>query len=147
MVHPAAVEIIRGAEGLRLSAYLCPAGIPTIGYGATLWRGGGPIPPGAVITLEEAEALLARDLSHFELKVRGLAKAGSEAEMGALISFAFNLGPTALACSTLLKRHNSGDRNGAASQFGRWVNAGGVKLPGLVRRREAERLLYLGKGF
>lgn len=146
MIDPRGLEIIKRFEGFRPTTYLCPAGIPTIGYGSTRWVDGGPVPPGVKVTTVEAERLLARDVAADELRVRRLAKSASEAQIAALVSFAYNLGVTALAGSTLLRKHNAGDYGSAAAQFARWNKAGGRVLPGLVARREAERRLYLTPG-
>lgn len=135
------LELIKRFEGLRLNAYRCPADVPTIGYGST----GPNVRMGMTITVQEAEDLLTSDLQRFEQGVSYLAPDATQDEFDALVSFAFNLGVAALAKSTLLKKHLAGDKAGAAAEFGRWVNAGGRKLEGLVRRRAAEAALYRGE--
>jgi lysozyme len=144
-VCPAAVDLVRHFEGLYLKAYLCPAGVPTIGVGAT----GPDIHLGLVWTKDQADARLAADLAEAAEDVDRYVKVPlSDDERGALSSFTFNLGGGALASSTLLKLLNSGDRAGAAAQFGRWtkakVNGVSVDLPGLVSRRAAEAALFQG---
>lgn len=91
----------------------------------------------------EAEALLCKDVGRFERAVVAMAQAPTQNEFDALVSFAFNVGTGALKSSTLLKRHNAGDHQGAADQFLRWNRVGRSVLPGLTRRRAAERALYL----
>lgn len=133
------IALIKRFEGCRLRAYRCPARVWTIGYGHT----GRDVTPGLVVTPERAEALLRADLMRFENAVRRHAGACTQSQFDALVSFAFNVGVTALARSTLLRRHRAGDFAGAADQFPRWNRAGGMVLPGLVRRRSAECALYL----
>ncbi len=135
------LELIKGFEGLRLKSYLCPANVWTIGYGST----GPHVREGMVISERDAEDLLRSDLRRFEQGVAKFAPDCSEGQFDALVSFAFNLGLGALARSTLIKKHKAGDHQGAAAEFRKWVMAGGVKLNGLVRRRAAERDLYLSQ--
>lgn len=132
-------ELIKSFEGLELEAYLCPADIWTIGYGHT-----GNVKEGDRITKAEAEALLDKDLQTFRNGVKRLVKVPlNENQFGALVSFAYNLGLGSLQNSTLLKMLNAGDYTGAADQFLRWNKSGGKVLTGLVRRREAERAVFL----
>lgn len=132
-------ELIKSFEGLELEAYLCPADIWTIGYGHT-----GNVKEGDRITKAEAEALLDKDLQTFRNGVKRLVKVPlNENQFGALVSFAYNLGLGSLQSSTLLKMLNAGDYTGAADQFLRWNKSGGKVLTGLVRRREAERAVFL----
>lgn len=147
-VTQSAIDLVRHFEGLYLKAYLCPAGVATIGVGAT----GPDIHLGMVWTKEQAEARLASDLAEAAADVDRLVKVPlTDDERGALASFVMNLGGGALASSTLLRLLNSGDTEGAGQQFGRWVNATvngkPTKLPGLVARRAAEEALFEGKGF
>lgn len=139
------VELIKHYEGLRLKPYLCPAGIPTIGYGSTQY------PDGRKVTLvdrplteEEADSLLEATLVPFERDVERMLEVKVTQRMfDALVSFAYNLGAAALRGSTLLKKLNQGDKDGAAAEFGKWINAGGKPLPGLIKRRESEKRLFL----
>ena len=132
-------ELIKSFEGLELVAYLCPADIWTIGYGHT-----GNVKEGDSITKAEAEALLDKDLQTFRNGVKRLVKVPlNENQFGALVSFAYNIGLGSLQSSTLLKMLNAGDYTGAADQFLRWNKSGGKVLTGLVRRREAERAVFL----
>lgn len=140
-ISDAGLALIRQSEGLRLRAYLCPAGIPTIGYGSTAG-----VKMGQTITAERAEELLREDLRQFEAAVSRLVKVPlSQGQFDALTSFAFNLGAKSLEKSTLLRLLNAGDYPGAAAQFDRWVYASGKKLSGLVKRRAAERALFEGE--
>lgn len=133
------LDLIKRFEGLKLKSYLCPANVWTIGYGST----GAHVRHGMVISEAEAEALLRQDVARFERAVEAVTQAPTQAEFDALVSFAFNVGSGALKSSTLLRLHNAGDRQGAADQFLRWNRAGKMILPGLTRRRAAERALYL----
>lgn len=130
-------------EGKRLSAYQDSVGIWTIGVGHTA-AAGAPAPArGMTITDAECDAILSRDLAAFEAGVVAAATVSlAQHEFDALVSFAFNVGLGALRGSTLLRKLNSGDRDGAAAQFGAWVKAGGKTLPGLVSRRADEAMLF-----
>lgn len=140
-IGPKALQLIKDFEGLRLKAYKCPADVWTIGYGST----GPHVREGFTITEEQAELLLTEDLRRFE---RGVANMGGEmtqAQFGAMVSLAFNVGLGAFGGSTLLRKHLAGDHEGAAEQFARWNKGGGRVLPGLVKRRAAEAKLYRGQ--
>lgn len=137
-ISKAGLDLIKNFEGLYLKAYRCPAGIPTIGYGHTAG-----VAMGQTITQQQADDYLRRDVRQFERAVARLVTVPlTQGQFDALVSFAFNLGEGALAQSTLLRLLNAGDYAGAAAQFDRWNKAGGRVLPGLVRRRAAERALF-----
>ena len=137
-ISKAGLDLIKQFEGLYLQAYRCPAGVPTIGYGHTAG-----VAMGQTITQQQADDYLRRDVRMFERAVERLVKVPlTQGQFDALVSFAFNLGEGALAQSTLLRLLNAGDYAGAAAQFDRWNKAGGRVLPGLVRRRAAERALF-----
>ncbi|MBD1601973.1 lysozyme [Pseudomonas typographi] len=134
------VALIQAFEGLRLSAYRDSVGVVTIGWGHT----GPDIRMGMKIDRAEAERLLCDDLHDFERDVSRLVQVPlSQNQFDALVCFSFNVGSGNLAGSTLLKKLNAEDYAGAAAQFLRWDKAGGVTLPGLTRRRAAERELFL----
>ena len=133
-------------EGLYLKPYLCPAGVPTIGIGSTRYENGVRVtlsdPP---ITRERAEQLLAWELQteclpHVLRLCPTLSDWGPGA-VGALTDFAYNLGWPRLAGSTLRRKINANDRDGAKAELAKWVRGGGKVLPGLVKRREAEAKL------
>ena len=133
------IDLIKKFEGLRLEAYLCPAGVWTIGYGHT--KG---VKKGQVITQLEADNLLKEDLSSFEKGVTSLIKSNiNQNQFDSLVSFAYNLGLSNLKRSTLLKKvnSNSNDRT-IVDEFIKWIYAGGKPLEGLKRRRQAEAYLY-----
>lgn len=139
-VNRATIELVKRFEGLFLKAYVCPAGVLTIGYGHT----GKYVTKGLVISKEKADELLENDLEKFATGVSSLVKVSlNENQFGALVSFAFNVGIGAFGSSTLLKKLNAGNFSGAASEFARWNKAGGIVLGGLVSRREAEKELFL----
>lgn len=134
------VALIRYFEGCRLDAYLCPAGVWTIGYGHTR-----DVSEGDVIDQEQAEALLIEDLEEFEGYVTALCQRSLEqCQFDALVSWVFNLGPGNLKSSTLLRRLNAGDLGAVPDEIRRWNKAGGRVLSGLVKRREAEALMFQG---
>lgn len=133
------LELIKQFETLETNAYLCPAGIPTIGYGHT--HG---VSMGDKCTTQQADAWLQEDCLVAELTIGANVKVPlSQNQFDALVSFIFNLGSGNFAGSTLLKKLNAGDYAGAAEEFGKWVSAGGRKLGGLVMRRAAEKALFL----
>lgn len=143
-----AIDLIKNAEGCYLTAYYCPAHIPTIGYGHTKGVTPTDVANKKTITKDEAEKLLLKDLSIVSDQVEHYVNVGlSDEQFGALVSFTFNLGAGSLSESTLLKKLNGGDYLGAANEFDRWVkctvNGAKVTLPGLVKRRTNEKMLYL----
>lgn len=135
------INIIKKFEGCKLKSYLCPAGVPTIGYGHTYG-----VKLGRTISKAQADVLLDHDYQDALNAVEELVKVPlSENQIGALASFVFNLGRGALLGSTLRKKLNQGDYKGAAEEFDKWVFAGGVKLNGLIARRAAEKELFLSE--
>jgi lysozyme len=137
-INAAGVALIRSFEQLRLKAYLCPAGKWTIGYGHT-----GDVVEGRWITAHQADAILDVDLDKFERAVElAVSRPVNENQFSALVSFAFNVGVKAFCESTLLHHVRRGDFTAAGHEFSRWVYAGKVRLPGLIRRREAEAALF-----
>ena len=136
-----AIEIIKPFESCKLTAYLCPAGVWTIGWGST----GPEIVKGLKWTQEQADNRLMLDVVRFERGVKALVKVSlSDNQLGALISFAYNVGLGNLQASTLLKLLNAGDYKGAANQFARWNKAAGKVLAGLTRRRAIEKGVFDG---
>ena len=134
-----ALDLIRQFEGLRLAAYKCPAGVPTIGYGTT--RG---VKMGMTVTKDEAEKLLQAEVTPFSDRINKLVKVRrNQNQFDALVSFVYNVGSGAFADSTMLKLINQNLLDDAANQFIRWNRANGEVLPGLTRRRMAERDLFL----
>lgn len=140
------IDLIKSFEGCKLTAYKCPAGVWTIGYGHTGKVDGKAVASGMTITAAKATELLRADLSKFEAAVNSYVTAPITQNMfDALVSFAFNCGSVALKSSTLLKKLNAKDYSGAAAEFPKWNKAGGVVLNGLIRRREREQQLFLHK--
>lgn len=130
-------EKIQEFEGLKLTSYKCPAGVWTIGFGHT--KG---VKMGQTITKAQAESLLRGDLLPCEEYVRGLNLELTQGQFDALVDFCFNLGTAALQRSTLLQKiRTKADEQIIRDEFAKWVHAGGVRLSGLVKRRdwEAER--------
>ena len=125
-------------EGLRMKAYLDPVGIPTICYGET--KG---VELGQVKSRQECDDMLAVRLAWFGYQVDQLVDVPLNAcQHAALSSMSYNIGLSAFKNSTLLRKLNGGDYDGAAKQFDRWVYAKGRKLPGLIERRKQERKLF-----
>jgi lysozyme len=158
MISPKALKMIKHHEGVRNKPYRCPARLWTIGVGHVIQadharvpfedRLSLPCPEGwnRVFTMEEVDAILAKDLERFE---RGVLKycptAGSnQSWLDSLVSFSFNVGLGTLQRSTLRQKHNRGDYAGAADELLKYSFAGGKVLKGLLNRRKDERALYLG---
>jgi lysozyme len=153
------IVMIKHHEGIRRSAYLCPAKLWTIGVGHVLYpaqaklplaeRASYPIDPidRGPITDAEIDHYLAQDLARFE---RGVARycpsaIDNQGQFDALVSFSFNVGLGNLQRSSLRMKHNRGDYEGAAEEFMKWTKGGGRILPGLVKRRRDEQALYLSE--
>lgn len=133
------LNLVKEFEGCILQAYKDPIGVWTIGYGHT--HG---VSQGQQITQDKADQLLVEDLTSVGNEVDHLVVVSlNQNQFDALVSFTFNVGGTNLAKSTLLKKLNAGDVPGAADEFDRWVYANQIKFDGLVRRREAEKALFL----
>lgn len=147
-----ALALCKHFEGLFLKPYICPAGVPTIGYGATYYEDGRRVTmEDAPITKERAEELLLWELS----KVSSTAvvrqcpelfawsvKNGNWRAFNAAADFTFNLGSGRLQTSTLRRKLRALDWEGAKAELMKWTRGGGRVLPGLVRRRKAECALF-----
>ncbi len=153
----AAIRMIKHHEGVRMRPYRCPALLWTVGVGHVIdplhaavkyeERKNLPIPAGwdRQLSMGEVDAILAQDLARFE---RGVARycpaaVNSQGQFDALVSFSFNAGLGALQRSSIRMRYNRGDIEGAADAFLMWTKAAGRVLPGLVKRRNDERALFL----
>jgi len=135
------LALIKKFEGCELEAYKCAAGVWTIGYGST--KG---VKEGDTMTQEDADNLLLHEMKEYEEYVNDLVEVDlKQNQFDALVSWVFNLGPANLKASTLLKVLNAKDYEGVPAQIKRWNKAGGKVLQGLIRRREAESLLFEGK--
>jgi lysozyme len=157
-VSKKALHMIRHHEGVRLKPYQCPAKLWTIGVGHVIdanhgklkveERVGLPCPPGwdRTFTMEEVDAILAKDLERFERGVLKFCPAAGVRQgwLDALVSFSFNVGLGTLQRSTLRQRFNRQDYEGAAEEFLKYTKAGGKVLKGLVNRRNDERALFIG---
>lgn len=141
----AGIDLIKKFEGLQLKPYLCPAGIPTIGYGSTLYPDGTRVKTtDKPITKDKAADILRATLGSYERAVNNLVKVPlTQNQFDALVSFTYNVGGVNLADSTLLKLLNKKDYAGAAKEFDKWTKAKGKVLPGLVVRRDDEQKLFL----
>jgi len=144
-IDQAGIDLITQFEGFRANPYLCPAGVPTIGYGTTRYYNGIKVSLSDLpITKEKAIEYLMNDVRQFELAVDAMATdLLTQNQLNALVSFAYNLGANALKGSTLLKKVNLNPNDKAIEfEFLKWVYADGQKLEGLVKRRKAEAELY-----
>ena len=139
------IKLITDWEGLKLKPYLCSANVPTIGYGSTRYENGNKVKlTDAPITKERALELFKNTLHTYERDVDALVRDDiNQNQFNALVSFAYNLGTTALRNSTLLKKVNINPNDKTiANEFVKWVNAGGRRVQGLVNRRNAETQMY-----
>jgi lysozyme len=135
-------RLIEQFEGLNLNAYNDGTGTLTIGYGHTTSAGDPKVTKSLKITQDQADQILSSDLGKVEAQINSLVTVPlNQNQFDALSSFQFNTG--ALARSTVLKKLNSGDTNGAADALLLYNRAGGRVLSGLVRRRQAEREMFL----
>lgn len=138
-----AIDLIKQFEGFRPEAYQDSVGVWTIGYGTTVINNQ-PVKQGMTITQEQALQLVQQQVNKLWSQIESILKVKiNDNQMNALIDFAYNLGFGSLRNSTLMRLVNESKFEEAANQFPRWVYAGGKVLPGLVRRREAERQLFL----
>jgi len=134
------LRLIRRFEGFSATPYVCPAGYLTVGYGHVVKNPDAFRQP---ITEDEATEILAADVGTAERAVLRLISVPlTDGQFDALVSFTFNLGAGALQRSTLRRKVNREEHNDVPAEFLRWVWAGGRKLPGLIRRRQAEAALY-----
>ncbi len=134
------LKLLKDFEGCKLKVYADLVGLPTVGYGHM-----DPVLKiGDTITQERADELLAHDIVKYEQGVnKALTRPISDNQFSALVCFAYNVGIANLNHSTLLKRVNSGEFSIAADEFLKWSHAGGKAVAGLLRRRKAERALFL----
>ena len=145
------IDLIKSFEGFSATPYRCPSGIPTIGFGSTRDTDGTAITMNhPTITELEASNLVLSTLKTYEDAVRRYVMVPlNQNQFDALVDFAYNVGAKNLQKSTLLRKLNAGDYKGASEQFGVWIygtnpkTGAHTKLNGLVKRREAERLLFL----
>ena len=154
---PEAIKMIKHHEGVRVKPYRCPAGLHTIGVGHVLYPEQAKLPMAErlkmpiqiehfrIFSMEEVDAFLAQDLARFE---RGVARycppaLASQGIFDALVSFSFNVGLGNLQRSGLRMKTNRGEFEDAADEFLKWTKAAGRVLPGLVKRRNDERAMYL----
>lgn len=139
------LEFIKGFEGFEGTAYRCPGGKLTIGYGHTQW-----VYEGMVINEIDAGAILYHDVLNMAVAVMKLIPDKEEKisknKKDAILSLVYNIGIQKFAKSTLLRKLEADDFEGAADEFLRWNKAGNTVLRGLVRRRKAERELFLKEG-
>lgn len=141
------IDLMHEFEGLRLDAYLCPANVPTIGYGSTFYSDGRKVKLGDRITKEEADELFLIVAEDFAKRVRTLLrKELNENQFSALVSFTYNVGVGNLKKSTLLRKVNINPSDPTIhNEFLKWNKAAGKVLAGLTRRREHESKLYFNE--
>jgi lysozyme len=145
-INDAGLDIIKLFEGFRAEPYLCPANVWTIGYGTTQYQDGARVSENdPSITEEDAVALLLESATKFGRVIEGLTPVDlTENQFSALVSFSYNVGTGNYRASTLRSKLLRQEYNEAADEFPKWCRAGGRILPGLVRRRAAERALFTG---
>lgn len=148
-INKVGIEIIKKYEGFRSKPYICPSGIPSIGYGTTRYPSGKKVTmKDAAINESTANLYLLNDVSRFAVAVtKGLKVTLNENRFSALVSLCYNIGPGAFGRSTLLKVVNEAPgAPGIRDEFAKWnkgtVNGKKTVLPGLVTRRAAEADLY-----
>ena len=138
-MNEAGLQLLKEFEGFRSNAYLCPAGVPTIGFGFTLG-----VKLGDKITKAQAEKRLKQELRAYEDAVlKACSIEPNENELAAMTCLAWNIGISGFQKSSVIKANNRGDHQAAARAFQLWNKAGGVVYAGLTRRRAAEAALYL----
>lgn len=144
-MNRASLDLIKEFEGLRLTAYQDSVGVWTIGYGTTAKAGVGIEPKaGMKITEGQAEAYLQAAIDKFAAQIAPkITRPTTANQFGAMVSLAYNIGPSAFGKSSVLRLFNDGEVARAADAFRLWNKAGGKVLAGLTRRREAERALFL----
>lgn len=140
-INKAGLDLVKRWEGCKLTAYICPAGVLTIGYGST----GPHVKPGMTITQDQADELLRSDLRRFEDGVASTINTATDNQFAAMVALSFNIGLSGFMHSTVLRQHNDGNFAAAASAFKLWNKAGGKVLKGLVNRRADEAALYGAK--
>lgn len=138
-----AASLIKAAEGCRLNAYKCPAGIWTIGYGHTK-----NVKKGDTWTQEQADKALEQDIETYRkaVLIACPALANYPNRLAACISLAYNIGTGAFTSSSVARYIRRGEYRAAADAFGMWIYAGKQKLPGLVTRRQREKEVFLRDG-
>ncbi|VXA55274.1 Lysozyme [Acinetobacter proteolyticus] len=140
------IDLISSFEDTVLQAYDDGLGVWTIGIGTTIYPNGVKVKKGDSCTLDQAKSYFAHDLKRFEASVNNLVKVPlSQNQFDALVSLVYNIGQTAFSKSTLLKKLNAKDYQGAADEFPKWNRGGGKVMNGLTRRRASERALFLKK--
>ena len=152
-----AIEMIKHHEGVRFKPYRCPAKLWTIGVGHVLYPDQGKMPidqrdsyalrpeDNRTFSAEEVNGILRADLQRFERGVHTLFPVDlSQGMFDSLVSFSFNCGLGTTQRSTLRQKVLRGDKTGAADEFLKYTKGGGKVLPGLVKRRQDERALFLG---
>jgi len=144
-IGPKGLELIKRFEGFRAKPYLCPAGVPTIGYGATFYPNGKKVTlQDESITEQEAEVLLLDTVRIFEKCVDSYCTDDlTQNQFDALVSFAYNVGCMNLKISTLLKKVNKNTKDPLiGKEFLKWKKSNGKVLYGLLVRRQEEAALY-----
>ena len=138
------LELIKEFEGFSANAYLCPAKIPTIGYGNTFYANGTKVKLGEQISKTDALELLEKIVNKdFADKIFPALKVPvAQNQFDAMVSLAYNIGTGSFLKSTLLKKVNAGDFIGASEEFLKWNKSGGKELLGLTRRRKREQDLF-----
>ena len=135
------IALIKKFEGCKLEAYLDSVDVPTIAWGRTKL-----VSIGDTCTQEQADDWLEEELVEYEGYINDMVKVPlDQSQFDALVAWVYNLGPTNLSKSSLLRELNNENYQAVPNEIKRWNKAGGKVLGGLVRRREAEALLFVGQ--
>lgn len=150
-ISQACLDLIKEFEGFSTKAYICPAGKPTISYGLTRYADGRAVRIGDKLSTAQAKNEFMKVLQHYINAVNSKVQVVlTQHQFDALVSFCFNVGVGSFSGSTLLRKLNKGDYKGAARELLRWnkatVKGKSVILPGLTRRRQAEKKLFETEG-
>ena len=140
------LDLIKEFEGFSSTPYLCPAGIPTIGYGSTYYEDGTKVTLKDKSITEQRGSELLEFVANktFSENINKVVKVPlTQNQFDALVSFSYNIGNKNFNWSTLLKKINQSDYKGASLEFGRWNQSNGKILNGLVSRRQKEKELFL----
>ena len=143
-VNAEGYALLKRFEGCRLKAYLCPAGVWTIGFGNTFYEDGTKVKEGDVITQQRADELAKFIVEQFATSIRAMIKQPlNENQFSACVSLAYNIGTGGFKKSSVLRKLNVNPLDASISDsFRLWNKGGGKVLRGLVNRREAEIQLY-----
>ncbi len=145
-ISPIGAKLICASEGYRDKAYLCEAGVWTIGYGTTVYPNGNPVKKGDICTMPQALEWFYNDITPKEKVLNNKVSVPlTQNEYDALLSLMYNIGEPRFLTSTLLKLLNQNKKDLAAKEFLKWNKVKGKVSSGLSKRRMSEMALFLAK--